>query len=145
MAEKLSARTSEAMNENSRKARKRATDRKAQRDHRLRQKEYLRHLEKTIEELRVERPRDDVICELLEEKSRLQARCHALATRLSRVRSLVMEDDCIAPGSGLQGHETSSDEIHDSDPGNPRLDDPSFHDLTSMIEDGLVQSESVCL
>jgi hypothetical protein len=40
--------------EQSRKARKRPTDRKAQQEHRLRQKEYVRNLEKTVEELKAE-------------------------------------------------------------------------------------------
>lgn len=130
--------------EQSRKARKRATDRKAQQEHRLRQKEYVRNLEKTVDELKAERPRDEVIRELLEEKSRLQERCHALATRLSRVRTLVMEDDSLTHGSGLQGNYPSSDEIRDSDPSDPHLDDLAFHDVASIIEGDLVPSQSVC-
>lgn len=128
-----------SIDEQSRKARKRATDRKAQREHRLRQKEYVRQLEKTVEELKVDRPRDEVICELLEEKSRLQERCHALATRLSRVRTLVMEDS-----SMTQGHDSSSDEAHDSYPSNPHLDGPLLHDMTSGMEDDVVRSGTVC-
>ncbi|GKZ63053.1 hypothetical protein AnigIFM49718_010784 [Aspergillus niger] len=128
--------------EQSRKARKRATDRNAQQEHRLRQKEYVRNLEKTVEELKAERPRDEVIRKLLEEKSRLQERCHALTTRLSRIRTLVVEDGSITHGSGLQKHYPSSDEIHDSAPSDPHLDDLVFHDVTSIIEGDLVWSQS---
>ncbi|PGH14609.1 hypothetical protein AJ79_02944 [Helicocarpus griseus UAMH5409] len=79
--------------EQCRKARKRATDRRAQRDHRLRQKAYIKRLEESVRELSAQRTNDEVVNTLLAEQARLVAECSKLAAKLERVRVLVSPED----------------------------------------------------
>ncbi|KAK2808996.1 hypothetical protein FQN50_004270 [Emmonsiellopsis sp. PD_5] len=79
--------------EQCRKARKRATDRKAQRDHRLRQKAYIKQLEESVRELSAQRTQDELVSKLLAEQARLRAECNRLAAKLERVRALVCPEE----------------------------------------------------
>ncbi|KAK2800619.1 hypothetical protein FQN51_006002 [Onygenales sp. PD_10] len=79
--------------EQCRKARKRATDRKAQRDHRLRQKAYIKQLEESVRELSAQRTQDELVSKLLAEQARLRAECNRLAAKLERVRALVSSEE----------------------------------------------------
>ncbi|RKK06691.1 hypothetical protein BFJ68_g16548 [Fusarium oxysporum] len=78
-----------------RRARKRATDRKSQRQHRERQKAYVRQLEDTVRFFK-DKPgqsNDGEISELIKRQERLQARCHQLEAVLMRIRGLATIPD----------------------------------------------------
>ena len=80
-----------ATSSESRKARKRATDRRAQREHRLRQKAYVKQLEESVKSLSAG-SQDELVRSLLAEQARLHEQCNDLKAKLDRVRSIVCED-----------------------------------------------------
>ncbi|KIX10718.1 uncharacterized protein Z518_01802 [Rhinocladiella mackenziei CBS 650.93] len=82
-----------ASRDSTRRARKRETDRRAQRGHRQRQKAYVRQLEEIVRDLNTQNSRDDRLLALQTEKARLQERCNALTAKLERVRMAVCVDD----------------------------------------------------
>ncbi|PLN81946.1 hypothetical protein BDW42DRAFT_86426 [Aspergillus taichungensis] len=73
-----------------RRARKRATDRQSQRDHRERQRIYIRQLEETVQSYKDAFSADGSsnFAELLKEQERLQARCKSLEAALARIKNL---------------------------------------------------------
>lgn len=73
-----------------RRARKRATDRKSQRQHRERQRTYIRQLEGTIETLKTSlaQSNNGQVSTLLEEQERLRARCKQLEAVILRIGGL---------------------------------------------------------
>ncbi|KAJ4187787.1 hypothetical protein NW767_012253 [Fusarium falciforme] len=73
-----------------RRARKRATDRKSQRQHRERQRTYIRQLEGTIETLKTSlaQSNNGQVSTLLEEQERLRARCKQLEATILRISGL---------------------------------------------------------
>lgn len=73
-----------------RRARKRATDRQSQRDHRERQRIYIKQLEETVQFYKDAFSGDDSsdLAALLKEQERLQARCKSLEAALARIKSL---------------------------------------------------------
>ena len=79
--------------EEARRERKRATDRKSQRDHRERQKAYIRQLEETVKNLRADSTTDERLATLLNEQERLQKANARLNSQLERVRNIVLSDD----------------------------------------------------
>lgn len=79
--------------ETTRRARKRETDRRAQREHRQRQKAYVRQLEEVVKDLTAQQSPDDRVVALQAEKARLHARCNALSAKLERIRLAACVDD----------------------------------------------------
>lgn len=73
-------------------ARKRATDRRSQRNHRERHRAYVRGLEETIALLRSTSDADERVAVLSAENETLRNRCRALATRLNRIRTIAGEN-----------------------------------------------------
>ena len=73
-----------------RRARKRATDRQSQRDHRERQRIYIRQLEETVQSYKDAFSADGTsnLAALLKEQERLQARCKSLEVALARIKNL---------------------------------------------------------
>lgn len=94
--------TSEADQEEDRRARKRATDRRAQRDHRLRRKAYVKQLEESVKSLSEKQSPEERIAALLEEQKALREKCNEMTIQLDRVRTIVakkpgpMDDGCEA-------------------------------------------------
>lgn len=79
--------------DDARRERKRATDRKSQRDHRERQKAYIRQLEETVRTLRADCTSDERVATLLAEQERLQKLNAQLNSQLDRVRTVVGTTD----------------------------------------------------
>ncbi|PLB41238.1 bZIP transcription factor [Aspergillus candidus] len=84
-----------------RRARKRATDRQSQRDHRERQRIYIRQLEETVQSYKDAFSSDGSsdLAALLKENEKLQARCTCLEAALARIKNLasavhVSDDVC---------------------------------------------------
>jgi hypothetical protein len=75
-----------------RRSRKRESDRKSQREHRERQKAYIRQLEESIKSLTSRQSAGERVALLFEEKKRLKERCDDLSSRLHRVRSILFND-----------------------------------------------------
>lgn len=73
-------------------ARKRATDRKSQRNHRERHRAYVRSLEETVAGLKNASSADERVAMLSAENETLRARCQALATQLHRIRTITGEN-----------------------------------------------------
>ncbi|EUC47351.1 hypothetical protein COCMIDRAFT_3610 [Bipolaris oryzae ATCC 44560] len=85
---------SEAMSDchdESRRARKRATDRKSQRNHRERQKAYIQHLEQSLATFKAAADSDQRVSRLVAEIDRLQRKCSSLELQLARVRAVVCD------------------------------------------------------
>ncbi|KAJ4212365.1 hypothetical protein NW759_011753 [Fusarium solani] len=80
----------EPLQDELRRARKRATDRKSQRQHRERQRTYIRQLEGTIETLKASlaQSNNGQVSTLLEEQERLRARCKQLEATILRIAGL---------------------------------------------------------
>lgn len=93
----LSGKEPTATGDTNRRARKRETDRRAQRDHRQRQKAYVRQLEEVVRDLNAQHSRDDRILALQTEKIRLQERCNLLSAKLERIRVTARVDDVSLP------------------------------------------------
>jgi hypothetical protein len=73
-----------------RKARKRETDRTAQREHRRRQKVYVQQLQEAVQDLSARQTRDERLDYLLAERVRLQELCRSLSSRLERVKQIAV-------------------------------------------------------
>lgn len=71
-----------------RKARKRETDRVAQREHRRRQKVYVRQLQEAVQDLSAHQTRDERLEYLLADRARLQELCNSLTSKLERVKQI---------------------------------------------------------
>ena len=76
----------------SRTERKRTTDRRAQREHRNRQKAYVKDLEEKVRILTSGSKTDDRITALLEEQIRLRELCSTLKAKLDRIRNITGDD-----------------------------------------------------
>ncbi|PKY03188.1 hypothetical protein P168DRAFT_328252 [Aspergillus campestris IBT 28561] len=76
-----------------RRARKRATDRQSQRDHRERQRIYIRQLEETVQSYKdaFSSNGSSDLAALLKEQERLQARCKSLEAALARIKKLASD------------------------------------------------------
>ncbi|KAK5953719.1 hypothetical protein OHC33_004988 [Knufia fluminis] len=83
---------SEDDQEEHRKARKRATDRRAQRDHRLRRKAYVKHLEESVKSLTEQQSPEERIAALLDEQKQLREKCNDMTAQLERVRAIVSKN-----------------------------------------------------
>lgn len=74
--------------EDTRRARKRATDRRAQRDHRQRRKAYVQQLEDSLRSLTEQHNTEERVQALLEENTRLRTEATGLRSKLSQIHSL---------------------------------------------------------
>lgn len=74
-----------------RRARKRATDRKSQRNHRERQRAYVRNLEKTVAAVNSANNSDERVAALLAENEAFRKRCDSLVSQLRRIRNIASE------------------------------------------------------
>ncbi|KAJ2897646.1 hypothetical protein MKZ38_004511 [Zalerion maritima] len=107
------------VHDDARRERKRATDRKSQRDHRERQKAYIRQLEDTVKTLRSDCTSDERVVALLAEQEKLQKANAQLTSQLDRVRTIVSErpnDDCADKGKKSSALVPASSDVvkHDS-------------------------------
>jgi hypothetical protein len=80
--------TSDAATGKDRKARKRETDRVAQREHRRRQKVYVRQLQEAVQDLSARQTRDERLDYLVADRARLQELCNSLTSKLERVKQI---------------------------------------------------------
>lgn len=105
-----------------RRARKRATDRKSQRNHRERQRAYVRELERTVAALNSSVSTDERVAALLAENAKFRKRCEVLASQLNRIRAVAAET-----------HErTTSEPSTEPAAGTPSL--PPFDALDGVID-----------
>lgn len=74
-----------------RRARKRATDRRSQRNHRERQRAYVRSLETTVSALNNASNSDERVAALSAENETLRTQCQHLTMLLSRIRTIACE------------------------------------------------------
>jgi hypothetical protein len=106
-----------------RRARKRATDRKAQKGHRERREAYVKQLESSIKTLTEQQTTDDRIKALLEENNILKEEQSRLRSRLRRVHSLTAACEPNADGeTNLESHMKSpplraTADVHGSEDG----------------------------
>lgn len=93
-----------------RRARKRATDRKSQRQHRERQRAHIRQLEETVEKFKASFSQSGggENAALLRENERLVERCKTLEAALLRIGSLASATS-EGPDAGADGRRTSSE------------------------------------
>ncbi|KEF61459.1 uncharacterized protein A1O9_03025 [Exophiala aquamarina CBS 119918] len=101
MAGTKGSRTSYDESGDSRKARKRATDRRAQQHHRQRRKAYVKQLEDTVKDLSDRHSSEERIATLLEEQKRLRERCAKLTRILDAVRAVLDRDEASAAAGRL--------------------------------------------
>jgi hypothetical protein len=110
-------------------ARKRATDRRSQRNHRERQRAYVRSLEETIASLKDASNADQRVASLSAENETLRTRCQALAKQLQRIRTISSESTAV---SDVATHVSSPHDIGTSvtrdSAGRSGIEDPSFID-----------------
>lgn len=76
----------------SRKARKRETDRRAQRQHRIKQKAYVKQLEELVKDLSAQQNLDERLAEVQMDNTRLRQLCNSLLVKLHRIRVLAHQD-----------------------------------------------------
>ncbi|KAF2742824.1 hypothetical protein M011DRAFT_481294 [Sporormia fimetaria CBS 119925] len=76
-----------------RRERKRATDRKSQRNHRERQRAYIKDLERTVAALNSASTGDERLAALLAENEAFRKKCGALLSQLTRIRTIASETD----------------------------------------------------
>lgn len=101
-----------------RRARKRATDRNCQRQHRQRQRAYVRQLEETIQTFKTSfaQSNNSEVATLLKEQERLLARCQKLEATLLRISGLA---------NSARGVETCPPEPAPESPCLEKASDPS--------------------
>ncbi|OAG07508.1 uncharacterized protein CC84DRAFT_665299 [Paraphaeosphaeria sporulosa] len=80
-----------AYRDESQRARKRATDRKSQRNHRERQRAYVQQLEQSLATLKAAAHSDQLVSSLLAEIDRLQKKCTTLEAQVARIRAVVCD------------------------------------------------------
>ncbi|KAH8901732.1 hypothetical protein GQ53DRAFT_815180 [Thozetella sp. PMI_491] len=99
-------------NANDRRIRKRESDRKSQREHRERQKTYIKQLEDSIKSLTSCQSADERVTLLLEERQILKSRCDDMSSRLARARSILFNDSPadtnLTAGAGSSGDDASA-------------------------------------
>jgi regulator of replication initiation timing len=106
-----------------RRARKRATDRKAQKGHRERREAYVKQLESSIKTLTEQQTNDDRIKALLEENNILKEEQSRLRARLHRVHALTAACEPNTDGeTNLESHMKSPPlratvDVHESEDG----------------------------
>lgn len=134
-------------------ARKRATDRRSQRNHRERHRAYVRSLEETIESLKTASSADERVAVLTVENETLRARCGALAIQLQRIRTITSESTA---GSDVVTRSSSPRDMNDTsvsinDIGLPsvetptilvqhlaQVDDPGASSISTVVDDIVV-------
>lgn len=87
--------SSRSSGQSTRRARKRETDRRAQREHRQRQKDHVRQLEDTVKDSTAQHGHDDRIAALQAGNARLQEYCNALKAKLERIRSIAHVENLV--------------------------------------------------
>lgn len=78
--------------------RKRALDRRTQRDHRKRKQAYVLELEETVRALKASSSSDERLTAAMDEQERLRRRNAQLTHRLDRIKSLLSEEEPEATG-----------------------------------------------
>lgn len=101
--------------------RKRALDRRTQRDHRKRKQAYVLELEETVRALKASSSSDERLTAAMDEQERLRRRNAQLTNRLDRIKSLLSEEEePDAPGP------------RDSTPSNSKIGDHGRRSVTSQ-------------
>ncbi|KAL2686707.1 hypothetical protein Neosp_004248 [[Neocosmospora] mangrovei] len=133
-----------------RRARKRATDRKSQRQHRERQRTYIRQLEGTIETLKTSlaQSNNGQVSTLLEEQERLRARCKQLETTILRIGGLassVSEQKLDSKDVDLESERHEGADVPQTAQQTPPPDDPFSEQSQALCDPPLSSLLSITI